>query len=114
MRPRTLLPALAVAVLGLTGCSSDHQAAPEVTVTAAPAPEPTTAAPDRTTDMTAQLVDLSWEQQTEADKDAMCQSIQLYGPGWAAEQMELGAATDIDGIDWDQAAELVAQKCANR
>ncbi|MGW3135923.1 hypothetical protein [Streptomyces sp. NPDC001139] len=114
MRPRTLLPALAIGALALTGCSSHDQPAPAVTVTAAPAPEPTTPAPDRTADMTALVVDLSWEQQTEADKDAMCGGIRLYGPGWAAEQMELGAATDVDGIDWDQAAELVAQKCANR
>ena len=64
--------------------------------------------------MTAAVVDLSWKQQTEEDKDAMCQSIALYGPGWAAQQMELGAATDIDGVDWDRAAELVAQKCATR
>jgi hypothetical protein len=63
--------------------------------------------------MTQTVVDLSWDQQTEADKNAMCGGIAMFGADWAAEQMQLGAGADT-GIDWDRAAQLVEVKCAQR
>jgi ABC-type Fe3+-hydroxamate transport system substrate-binding protein len=102
----------AAAVLALTACtsagssdSSDAPAATTVIETTDPAP-----AAD---DMTQTIVDLSWDQQTEADKDAMCTGIAAFGNDWAAEQMQAGAG-DNTGIDWDQAAQLVEAKCAQR
>ena len=108
MRHRLTLT-LAAAALTLTACTTTahRPAATEtVTVEAAP-PEPTL-----DDDMTQLVVDLSWEQQTEDDKDAMCLGVGLYGPEWAAEQMAAGAGDD--SVDWQRAAELVAQKCAER
>jgi hypothetical protein len=62
--------------------------------------------------MTALVVDLSWNQQSENDKDAMCFGIELGGPEWAAEQMRAGAGDS--SVDWQRAAELVEAKCATR
>lgn len=104
---------LAAAVLTLTACtstpdtSSDNPATTtviETTSTADPAPDPE--------DMTQTVVDLSWDQQTEADKDAMCFGLALYGTSWGAEQMRIGAGNE--SVDWDRAAVLVEQKCAQR
>ncbi|MEU0207373.1 hypothetical protein [Streptomyces canus] len=108
MRLRPIL-ATAVALIALTACSSTDQPTAVETVTVRPAPEPTPTLDD---DMTALVVDLSWSQQTEDDKDAMCLGVGLYGPEWAAEQMATGAGDD--SIDWQRAAELVEQKCAER
>lgn len=101
----------AVALLALTACSSNDQPAAVETATVQPAPEPTPT-PTFDDDMTALVVDLSWSQQTEDDKDAMCLGVGLYGPEWAAEQMAAGAGDDT--VDWPRAAELVEQKCADR
>ncbi|MFF7949113.1 hypothetical protein [Streptomyces griseorubiginosus] len=104
------ITALAITALALTACTSTDQPAPAETITIqAPTPDPTPTLDD---DMTQLVVDLSWEQQTEDDKDAMCQGIALYGPDWAAEQMQQGAGDSV--VDWDRAAELVEQKCAAR
>lgn len=112
MRLRLILP-LAAAVFGLTACSTSTDPKPEATPAAAittTAPEPTPA--DTSDDMTQLVVDLSWAQQTEDDKDAMCLGIALGGPEWAAEQMRTGAGDE--SVDWDRAAELITDKCANR
>ncbi|MFF7946997.1 hypothetical protein [Streptomyces griseorubiginosus] len=109
MRLRLTL-ATTFAALALTACTSTDQPAPAETITVeATTPDPTPTLDD---DMTQLVVDLSWEQQTEDDKDAMCQGIALYGPDWAAEQMQQGAGDSV--VDWDRAAELVEQKCAER
>jgi starvation-inducible outer membrane lipoprotein len=63
-------------------------------------------------DMTQTVVDLSWAQQTETDKNAMCGGIAMFGTEWAAEQMRIGAGNE--SVDWDRAAVLVEAKCAQR
>ena len=103
---------LAAAVLALTACTStpdtsvDNPATTTITETT-----PADPAPD-SEDMTQTVVDLSWDQQTEADKDAMCFGLALYGTDWGAEQMRIGAGNE--SVDWDRAAVLVEQKCAQR
>lgn len=106
---------LAAVVLALTACTStpdsiDNPATTTVIETAdtttAPAPAPAS------DDTTQAIVDLSWAQQTEDDKDAMCFGLALYGTSWGAEQMRIGAGDE--SVDWDQAAQLVQQKCAQR
>lgn len=104
MRLRQILPPLAAA-LALTACTSQAAPATEDTAT-------TEAAPATSQDMTRLVVDLSWTQQTEDDRDAMCLGISLYGTGWAAEQMRAGAGDE--SVDWERGAELVEQKCAER
>ena len=108
LRP-TLTTVLAAAALALTACTSTDTPAPTHTVTVqAPTPDPTPASDD----MTQLVVDISWGQQSEDDKDAMCLGIGVYGTDWAADQMATGAGDD--SVDWDRAAELVEQKCAER
>jgi predicted outer membrane protein len=115
MNTRHALAAIcAAAVLALTACTSAGSSDPTPTpkpaaIDTTPAPDP---APD-SEDMTQTIVDLSWDQQTEADKDAMCTGIAAFGNDWAAEQMQIGAG-DNTGIDWDKAAQLVEAKCAQR
>lgn len=111
MNPR-LAATVALIVLALTACTTTEpapDATATITITSQPDP---TEAPTLTDDMTQLVVDISWEQQTEDDKDAMCMGIGLYGPGWAAEQMQAGAGDS--SVDWQRAAELVEQKCAER
>jgi ABC-type Fe3+-hydroxamate transport system substrate-binding protein len=87
----------AAAVLALTACTStpdtsvDNPATTTVIETADATPT--------ADDMTQTIVDLSWDQQTEADKNAMCNGLALFGTEWGADQMR---------------AVLVEQKCAQR
>jgi type IV pilus biogenesis protein CpaD/CtpE len=101
---------LAAAVLGLTACTSSTPNT-EPTPAAKPAAIETPA-PTPTEDMTQAIVDLSWAQQTEADKNAMCDGLALFGTEWGADQMRAGAGNE--SVDWDRAAVLVQQKCAQR
>ncbi len=104
------ITALAIAALALTACTTTDQPTPAETVTVeAPTPDPTPTLDD---DMTQLVVDLSWEQQTEDDRDAMCLGIAVGGPEWAADQMRQSAGDSV--VDWDQAAVLVEQKCNER
>ncbi|MFF7550916.1 hypothetical protein ACFZCU_46040 [Streptomyces canus] len=104
-----LIAATALTALALTACTTTAEPAATRTVTVqAPTPDPTPASDD----MTQLVVDISWGQQSEDDKDAMCLGIGVYGTDWAAEQMQAGAGDD--SVDWDRAAELVEQKCADR
>jgi hypothetical protein len=109
MNTRHALAAIcAAAVLALTACTS-------TTPNTDPTPAPKPAAIDTTSsssDMTQTVVDQSWDQQTEADKDAMCFGLALYGTDWGAEQMRIGAGNE--SVDWDKAAQLVEVKCAQR
>src|SRR5690349_20455658 len=103
---------LAAAALALTACTSagptDSADNPATTTVI----ETTNATPTDD-DMTQTVVDLSWEQQTEADKNAMCGGLALFGTKWGADQMRAGAGGD-DSLDWDRAAVLVEAKCAQR
>jgi hypothetical protein len=110
MRLRLILTTT-IAALALTACTTTDQPAATRTVTVKPTPEPTPT-PTFGDDMTALVVDLSWGQQSEDDKDAMCLGLALKGPKWAAEQMAAGAGDD--SVDWQRAAELVEAKCATR
>jgi len=113
MKIRHALAAIcAAAVFALTACtsagssdSSDNPATTTVIETTDPAPT--------ADDMTQTVVDLSWAQQTEADKNAMCNGLALVGTKWGADQMRAGAGGD-DSLDWDRAAVLVEAKCAQR
>jgi hypothetical protein len=110
MNTRHVLAAIvAAAAFALTACTS-------TTPNTDPTPAPKPAAIDTTTtssdDMTQAIVDLSWAQQTEDDKDAMCFGLALYGTDWGAEQMRIGAGNE--SVDWDRAAVLVEAKCAQR
>lgn len=115
LRP-TLAAILTTAALALTACTTTTDPTPDTTVTITSQPDtvedPATEAPTLDDDMTALVVDLSWQQQTETDKDAMCMGIAVGGPEWAAEQMQAGAGDST--VDWDRAAQLVEQKCAER
>lgn len=107
MRLRPILTALAAAtLLALTGCGSTESTPTTSTSTVEPTPGLT---PD---DMTDLVVDLTWQQQTEDDKDAMCLGLAAYGTEWGAEQMRLGARDE--SVDWERAAVLVEQKCTER
>ena len=108
MRLRHILPTLAVLAFALTACTAPAAPAAEDTVTTVTT-ETTPAIDD---DMTQLIVDLSWTQQTEDDRDAMRLGLAVYGTDWGAEQMRLGAGDE--SVDWDRAAELVEQKCAER
>lgn len=110
MRLRHILAALATAAFTLTACTTPTAPAAEDTVTTVTTETETTPALDE--DTTQLVVDLSWNQQTEQDRDAMCLGISLYGTGWAADQMHAGAGDE--SVDWDRAAELVEQKCNER
>jgi hypothetical protein len=110
MRLRRILPVLAVLAFALTACTSPAAPAVEDTVTTVTTETGSAPAPDE--DMTQLVVDLSWQQQTEDDRDAMCLGLAVYGTDWGADQMRLGAGDE--SVDWDRAAELVAQKCAER
>jgi hypothetical protein len=109
---RLRLTFAAVALLALTACTTDQPAATHTVTVQAPTPDATPDPTPASDDMTQLVVDISWGQQSEDDKDAMCLGIGVYGPGWAAEQMQAGAGDD--SVDWQRAAELVEQKCADR
>jgi hypothetical protein len=111
---RTLARIASAALLAglLTACGSTPDAstgqAPD-----APATTGDVSQTDTATDTTAVIVDLTWAQTSETDKDNMCAGIDLLGAGWAAAQMREGAGYD-DSVDWEQAALLVQDKCALR
>jgi uncharacterized protein involved in copper resistance len=111
MKIRHALAAIcAAAVLALTACTSTPDTSGDNPATTTVIE--TTDATPTTDDMTQNVVDLSWDQQTEADKNAMCGGIAMFGSEWAAEQMRIGAGNE--SVDWDRAAVLVEQKCAQR
>lgn len=64
--------------------------------------------------LTDLVVQLSWNEQAEGDKRAMCTSMSYFGVDWAARQLRAGAESssyDASGIDWDRAAEWVKERC---
>ncbi|MFE2965524.1 hypothetical protein ACFXKC_17960 [Streptomyces sp. NPDC059340] len=109
----TLAAILAAAAFALTACTStpDTSSSDDPATTTVIETTPAAPAPD-SEDMTQTVVDLSWDQQTEADKNAMCGGIAMFGTEWAAEEMRAGAGNE--SVDWDRAAVLVQAKCAQR
>jgi hypothetical protein len=110
-RIASAVPAVLLAVL-LTACGT-APAASTAPPADTPAAAPTATANDTSQDdTTAAIVDITWAQTSETDKDNMCAGIDLLGTDWAAEQMREGAGDD--SVDWDQAAVLIQDKCALR
>jgi uncharacterized protein involved in copper resistance len=111
MNTRHALAAIvAAAAFALTACTSTPDTSGDNPATTTVIE--TTDATPTSDDMTQTVVDLSWDQQTEADKNAMCGGIAMFGADWAAEQMRIGAGNE--SVDWDRAAVLVEAKCAQR
>jgi uncharacterized protein involved in copper resistance len=111
MNTRHALTAIcAAAAFALTACTSTPDTSVDNPATTTVIE--TTDATPADDDMTQTVVDLSWDQQTEADKNAMCSGIAMFGSEWAAEQMRIGAGNE--SVDWDRAAVLVEAKCAQR
>lgn len=110
-RIASAVPAVLLTVL-LTACGTAPAAstAPPADTPAATAND--TSQNDTTTDDTALIVDITWAQTSETDKDNMCAGIDLLGTGWAAEQMREGAGDE--SVDWDRAAVLIQDKCVLR
>lgn len=107
-------------LLGLTACVSveaDRQ--PRTGASASvpgflPEVPPAEESADTSDEYMDLLVNLSWDEQTDADKQAMCDSIEMLGTAWAAGVLEQGGAaygTRGDEVDWDMAALLIADKC---
>jgi ABC-type glycerol-3-phosphate transport system substrate-binding protein len=120
MRKSLLVAIVAAAAIGLTACGTPaHKPAPAVTVTetatpaAEPAVEDSESADASKRQITEIAIQMTWDDTSEADRDAMCGGIELLGTDWAADQLRSGGGTDAT-LDWDYAAELVADKCTNR
>lgn len=114
IRPVRALPAVLL-LAALTACGTTAPAAtPTKTVTAEPAIEGDTAPPPASADddMTQAVVDLTWDQTSEADKNSMCSGIDLFGTEWAADQLRDGGGDD--SLDWDRAAVIIEGKCQQR
>jgi hypothetical protein len=62
--------------------------------------------------MTQAVVDLTWDNTSEVDKQSMCDGIDLFGTEWAADQLRDGAGDD--SLDWDRAAVIIEGKCSDR
>lgn len=123
VRSRTAAVAVVLAVAALTtACSGGpHDAAPSTTAnrTSSPAPvesEPATPAADPTStdrsDLTEAALGETWSDTSEADKDALCEGLDLFGTAWVARQMREDQ-TD-ENVDWNYAALLVEEKCNAR
>ena len=121
MRTRLILTTTAL-LLAVTACntSSPEHTPASLHTTTTVAPTPTPAADDTTEptpelspdDITELIVDLTWDQTSQADRKAMCDGITLFGPEWAADQMRDGAGDE--SVDWERAAVLIEAKCADR
>lgn len=125
---RAAVTALALATV-LSACTvvreakpqpSSSQAAPETDPPQLDVPEPEPTAEWTDDPYTDLAVELSWGTQEVADKQAMCDSIDLFGLDWAAEIMQEGFdasdASDYEGygpsdLDADRAAFLISVKC---
>lgn len=108
---RTAAAILTAAALALTAaCSSDTTPAAG-TSRAADINQP---APALTPDDRTELVfNITWAQSSETDKDDLCAALALYGPDFAADEMQDGAGGSTD-LDWDRMAELLGNECGAR
>lgn len=125
MRIKTLIISLTAAVTlcgGVTACGSDTQGPghPKANATeqghGKPVGEPEPGELEEAEsppemDLTKESVEVVWEATTAADKKSMCDGLDLFGPDWAAQQMENGAATDAYLVDWDRAVDIIGAKC---
>lgn len=118
-----LIPAAGAALL-LAACSSPAQPAPARTVTATPVTsadagdiaetEGDTATPSLDPRKLTELaVTVTWDSTSDADKTSICDGIALFGPDWAARQLQ-GGSSDTSSIDWDYAAILIQDDCQQR
>lgn len=106
MRLRLVLPTLAAAMFALTACGSSSAPTPAVDINQ-PAPSLT---PD---DQTGLVFDITWAQASETDRDDLCTALAIYGPDFAADEMQNGAGGSTD-LDWDRMAELLGNECDAR
>ena len=67
---------------------------------------------------TLTVIEATWNQKTDAERDTMCRGIDQFGTDWAAVALKAGAEkADPDtanALDWDEAALILQQKCENR
>lgn len=119
---RHTLPAVlvtATAAVLLAACSTPAEPAPSHTTTtlaspaAAPEPEGDTAAPSIDPHKLTELaVSVTWDSTSNQDKTSICDGIALFGPDWAAQQLQ--ADSSDTSIDWDYAAALIQNDCQQR
>jgi hypothetical protein len=118
-----------VAIAALSGavsaCGSDTQGAGHPRPNASeqghgePVGEPSTIPPapedePSEMDLTKVAVDAVWDNATEADKNDMCDAIDMFGKDFAEDAMREGAGDDSYLIDWDRAATMYEKKCDAR
>lgn len=124
---RRTLPAIAllaaISATGLTACTTTDTPTPSTrpaptTPDRAPADsEPATDADDIPAlgqdDITEVAVRMTWDGTSEADRDAMCAGLDMFGHQWAVDQLRNGGGTDAD-LNWNYAAELIQTECDQR
>ncbi|MGP3752188.1 hypothetical protein [Streptomyces sp. IBSNAI001] len=103
----TATTAIAAALL-LTACST-----PDTTDRPAPAAAAPAAAETDRAGHTRQVFTITWNSQTEAQRDTLCDSLVILGPEQSATEMAKGAAHSPE-IDWDLMTDLLATECDNR
>jgi hypothetical protein len=119
------LPVLALVVLLIiVGSALDNgddksdtkaEATPSFSAPAAPPSEPEPS-PSESDDgpgiskrrMTELSVGLTWDNYSEAQKDALCSGVEAYGPEWVADQLK------SDNLDHEYAGQLIEEKCQAR
>ncbi|MGW2938605.1 hypothetical protein ACWDA7_44140 [Streptomyces sp. NPDC001156] len=112
---------LTTAVLALTAACSSDTGTGTATATAtatgqAPAAKPaadTNRPRPAQTDLTDLAFQITWDQDTESQKDDLCTALALYGPESAAKEMQTGAHGST-ALDWDRFAELLGDRCDAR
>jgi hypothetical protein len=118
MRKTLLASIFTATVLSLTACGTSTRPTVTATVTETPTPaakpaaDPTPPAINKR-EITKLAIRMTWDGTSEADRDAMCGGIAIFGTDWAAEQLRTGGGSDAT-LDWDYAAELVADECTKR
>lgn len=109
MRLRLIVPTLAAAVLALTACGSSTPAPEKAAGARSSQPSPGLT-PD---DQTELVFNITWAQASETDKDDLCTALAMYGPDFAADEMQNGAGDSTD-LNWDRMAELLGNQCDAR
>ena len=72
---------------------------------------PTPISSDRA-ELTEGALDDSWSAASEADKDALCEGLRMFGTAWVAQQMRENESDE--DVDWNYAALLIEEKCEAR
>jgi hypothetical protein len=102
------------AIVSLTGCGGNAAAKEPKTPVTQPVVTPSEQPPTVSDDVLTVIVDGVWDSTAESERDDLCMGIDLFGLEWTAEQMQTGATDKSIIVDWDKAAQLVAQKCDQR